>query len=268
MAGQAHYSPQSIPSARMKTFAERFAARLRLQAGGGTPLYVQLLEQLIEAIRRGEAPPGSALPPERTLALALGVSRTTVKRCYQELRSRRLVSSHGRLGTVVRDRGRLDPGMDRLKGFTEEMRELGLRPSSRILERRIQRSRRIAALFARPVGTRFLKLVRARYGDDRPLSLETAWYDLGALPALEHLPLDDSVYAAIAKIGRLPLTHAEQTVEAILPGAKARALFGFTRTTPCLLLKRWSHAADGRLIEYVEGVFRGDVYTYRLRLKV
>src|SRR3712207_3357090 len=66
-------------------------------------------------------------------------------------------------------RPRLHPGMDRLKGFTEEMRELGKTPSSRILEQTIVRDRSIASLFGLPSSAPFLKLVRVRCGDKIPL---------------------------------------------------------------------------------------------------
>ncbi|MBV9508948.1 MAG: UTRA domain-containing protein, partial [Caulobacteraceae bacterium] len=44
-------------------------------------------------------------------------------------------------------------------------------------------------------------------------------------------------------------------------------VFGFDEPAPCLLIKRRTYLRRGPMIEYVEGVFRGDVYTYRLRLE-
>ena len=43
--------------------------------------------------------------------------------------------------------------------------------------------------------------------------------------------------------------------------------FGYTEPMPCLLIKRKTFSVSGQLIEYVEGVFRGDAYAYRMTLE-
>jgi len=50
-----------------------------IQAIQNRRLYLQIADQLREAIMRGEYPPGSHLPPERELSRLLGVSRTSVR---------------------------------------------------------------------------------------------------------------------------------------------------------------------------------------------
>lgn len=241
--------------------------RLRLAVGAGAPLYVQVLEQIEAMIRSGVVAVGMTLPSERALAEALGISRITVKRSYAELHRRKRIGRHRGLGTIVGDPARLDAGMDRLKGFTEEMREIGLKPSSRILEREVVSDRLMASIFNRPSNARLLKLVRVRSGDNVPLSYERAWYDLDAAPALESASLDGSVYAAISELCGLQLAHCEQSVEAVLSTDEEAAIFSFPEPTPCLLIKRRTYAHTGRMVEYVEGLFRGDRYAYRLQLK-
>jgi DNA-binding transcriptional MocR family regulator len=49
------------------------------------PLYQRLAAALREIVVAGELPPGARLTPEREMAAALGVSRSTVIACYEEL---------------------------------------------------------------------------------------------------------------------------------------------------------------------------------------
>jgi GntR family transcriptional regulator len=231
------------------------------------PLYQQLEQQLEALITDGALPAGSVLPAERQLAESLGLSRATVQRAYRALRDRRFLSAQGRRGFLVQGAGpRLHPGMDRLKGFTEEMRLLGKVPSSRIIERGVVNDRSMASIFGLPSTAPFLRLVRVRYGDGVPLSREMAWYNLSAAPDLEHADLSGSVYEFLAVRCGTPLLYCDQTVEATTPNEEECETFGFTEPIPCLLIKRNSYTRDQIMMEYVEGLFRGDEYSYRLRL--
>jgi GntR family transcriptional regulator len=231
------------------------------------PLYRQLEEQLTRLIENGSLAPGTTLPAERQLAEKLGISRVTVQRSYYALRQRKLLTAHGRLGSIVQENPhQLDPGMDRLRGFTEEMHEIGRVPSAKILECNVTRDRSIASIFGLPSTTNVLKLVRIRCGDDIPLSHETAWYNIAAAPGLLERDLSTSVCARLAECGA-PLSHAEQTIEAASPTPEECDIFGFKEPIPCLLLKRRSYGRDGRMLEYVERLFRGDLYTYRLKMR-
>ena len=77
-------------------------------SAGPGPLYARLYAALDAAITRGELLPGASLPPERTLARALKLSRTTVVQAYQHLRESGRIDSRQGSGTWVR-RSAQDP---------------------------------------------------------------------------------------------------------------------------------------------------------------
>lgn len=69
------------------------------------------VEQLAVAIRLGVFPPGSALPPERDMAIRLGVSRATLREAIAALRSAGMVvTSRGRGGGTTVDYRPPEPG--------------------------------------------------------------------------------------------------------------------------------------------------------------
>jgi DNA-binding transcriptional MocR family regulator len=71
-------------------------------SSGPGPLYARLRTAIDAAITRGELLPGAPLPPERTLARALKLSRTTVVQAYQDLRQMGRIDSRQGSGTWVR----------------------------------------------------------------------------------------------------------------------------------------------------------------------
>lgn len=71
-----------------------------LQTDG--PLYRALADGLKRAIDRGEVPLGTVLPPERTLARSLSVSRATVVAAYDRLKDEGWLQSRRGSGTWVR----------------------------------------------------------------------------------------------------------------------------------------------------------------------
>jgi len=77
-------------------------------SSGPGPRYARLHAALDAAIARGELLPGAPLPPERTLAQALKLSRTTVVQAYLQLRQSGRVDSRQGSGTWVR-RSAQDP---------------------------------------------------------------------------------------------------------------------------------------------------------------
>ncbi|TMC06622.1 MAG: winged helix-turn-helix transcriptional regulator, partial [Chloroflexi bacterium] len=68
---------------------------------GAAPLFQQLRDGVRAALLSGTLAEGMRLPPEREMAAALGVNRTTVTRAYQELVADGLVEARGSAGTVV-----------------------------------------------------------------------------------------------------------------------------------------------------------------------
>jgi DNA-binding transcriptional MocR family regulator len=81
--------------------SDELAAVIARFTPGARPRYQHLTSLLETAISTQGLQPGSQLPPERTMARRLGVSRTTVVNAYRELEARGLVRGHVGRGTFV-----------------------------------------------------------------------------------------------------------------------------------------------------------------------
>ncbi len=242
-----------------------------LDTSSGQPLWRQLHAHLVRLLEQAHWAAGEGLPSERDLAEALGVSRITVKRTYDELRRDGwLGRGSGRGGSVVQARvTQVHAPLGKLKGFTQEMRELGKTAGTRILTRAVVRDRMIASVFGRPSTAPFLQLVRLRSGDDVPMTRECAWYDLTLAPQMADWDGQGSAYDVLRQQCGLILSGATQSVEAVLSTLQEAQDFGLNEPLPCLLFKRKTMSGPSpELVEYVEGLFRGDVYVYQMALAV
>ena len=65
------------------------------------PLQRQIYATVRQAILGGKLAPGSRLPPSRTLACDLGVSRTTVVLAYEYLETEGYITGRGSAGSFV-----------------------------------------------------------------------------------------------------------------------------------------------------------------------
>lgn len=155
------------------------------------------VEQLATAIRLGVYPRGTTLPPERDLAVMLGVSRPTLREAIAALRE---------AGLVETTRGRHGGTAVTLKART---------PSARAAAR-ISAERRVEWLdaleFRRIVepGAAYLA-AGAGLDDDRRAQLEAAHADVaGARKPAEHRQADSRFHLTVAS-----LSGSARTVEAV-----------------------------------------------------
>ncbi|MEX3952499.1 PLP-dependent aminotransferase family protein [Paraburkholderia sp. EG287B] len=72
-----------------------------IQTKGRQATYLEVSRNLEEQVRSGQYPPGSRLPPQRDLAVELGINVSTVSRAYKELQARGLIVASKRRGSIV-----------------------------------------------------------------------------------------------------------------------------------------------------------------------
>ena len=77
------------------------ASRIQLDLRSGTPIYIQIMEQIKQLVLSGALRPGAQLPTVRALAQELRINFNTVARAYRLLDESGVISTqHGR-GTYI-----------------------------------------------------------------------------------------------------------------------------------------------------------------------
>ena len=228
-----------------------------------SPRYQQLARQLASDIRAGRYARDQALPSERMLSEALGLSRVTARKAIDALVD---------LGLVVRRHGagnfvvpHLEQASSKLASFSDELRQRGYTPSSHW----IRRSTAAATAAERDAlglgaGARVARLERLRLADGVPMALEHSVLPLQLLP--HPASLDGSLYAYLATQGAAP-QRARQTLRAInADGATAQHL-GVAPGTALLWVQRSTQDAQGRCIEFTQSYCRSDYYHFVAELQ-
>lgn len=75
---------------------------IKIDLGSEVPIYLQLRNQIVLAIARGELQCGDPLPTVRQLAEDMGVNPMTVSKTYNELKNEGYLESNIRQGTLIR----------------------------------------------------------------------------------------------------------------------------------------------------------------------
>lgn len=76
---------------------------IQISPGSDKPIYVQIVEQISEAIAKSELATGDKLPAVRKLAAELVINPNTVARAYSVLEQAKLVTTKTGSGTFVSD---------------------------------------------------------------------------------------------------------------------------------------------------------------------
>jgi GntR family transcriptional regulator len=74
----------------------------RLDHGSGVPTYLQLVQQVEQALRLGLLGPGDQLPTVKEMVESLAINPNTVMKAYRELEHRGLAAGRPGQGTFVR----------------------------------------------------------------------------------------------------------------------------------------------------------------------
>ncbi len=242
---------------------------MNVQPHSSEPFYIQIKNYLQLQIQTGAYPVGARLPSERELAEQFNVSRMTARQALLLLGREGLIYTRVGKGTYVSP-PKFDQDLDALRSFTEEMREHGVEPSSRVLEAVLRPAEAdVAAQLGIAPGAEIVVLSRVRLADGKPLAIETTHLAHQACPGIleGHDFSRESLYSVLRREYGWVLVWADQIIEARLPQPHERRLLGIDRQTPVLSIRRTTYSRHDLPVEFVYSIYRGDQYQMRAILR-
>jgi GntR family transcriptional regulator, N-acetylglucosamine utilization regulator len=223
------------------------------------PLYYQIQQRLTEQIRSGELKPGDLVPSEQEISARLGVSRMTARQALKSLCVRGLAYSQRGKGTFV-SRMKLEKDFRQLLSFSEEMKERGSQPRSKVLAfKRIHPDEDVAEALRLSPTEEVILLRRVRIADSAPLCIETTHVPARRCPdLLQTFDPKGSLYRELAERYGLQVHMADEVAEASLASAADAALLRVRVKSPVFRFTRTAYLHTGESIEFVKSVYRGD----------
>ena len=110
--------------------------------------------------------------------------------------------------------------------------------------------------------TRVMRIQRLRLADDETMAIEILHVPQPFVPGLTRELLENvgSFYELLEQRYGVVIVSGIQTIEPTVTDEEESALLGVPLHSPAFLFERTSQAADGRTVEFVRSVYRGDRY--------
>ncbi|MPZ52292.1 MAG: UTRA domain-containing protein [Acidimicrobiia bacterium] len=211
---------------------------------------------------------GDAIPPERVLAAELGIARATLRRAIGDLVRDGVLFRRQGAGTFVAEPKIAQPLT--MTSFTDDMRRRGHRAGSRTLSiDRILAGARLGRLLSISPSQDVVVFNRLRLADDQPMAIEILHVPADLVPGLTSDDLvDTSFYQLLSVRYGIEVRSGTQTIEPTVTNDEESHLLGLPLHTPAFLFERISHDAEGRTLEYVRSIYRGDRYRLTTELRM
>ncbi len=235
------------------------------------PLYYKVYKDIKQKILDGVYKPGDRIPPESELVSNYNVSRLTIRRALEELRSEGFITRAKGRGTFITGK-KEEEQMNVLKGFTDKAREEGVTVRSLVLENRlVEIPSELTQVFNLETGTMVILLKRVRYMNEEPVAIESAYLntaiDVRLLNILKKDMSKESLYEFIRNELKIPLLRAFEELEVGQVSGNDARLLSIAPGSCVLLRKRYTYTTNSRCIEYVRSIYRGDRYRFKIELK-
>jgi GntR family transcriptional regulator len=226
-----------------------------LDRNSHTPLYTQLVKQLIDKIQNGELKPGDKLPSERELAEALNISRITARMAIMELMENGLLYREQGRGTFIAYSKRRS--IQGFASFTEDMLNRGFKPSTTVLSHEIVEDEDVRKILKMQPGEKAIRLYRLRLADGLPVALQTSCLPYRICPGIENEDLSGSLYQLLKTKYFIRPAWTEPEVDALAATPDEAKLLDLKPKEPVLVVRALTFTESFDIVESVKTVYRG-----------
>lgn len=210
--------------------------------------YRTIARELAAKIRAGHYAPGEALPPQRELSAAYGVTLMTLRQALRELSDEGLIVQQPGRGTFVSP-PHLAYQLGSLRSFADDLQDQGHNVCTSVVQRALRRlpARVAAQLRARATDTG-LRLERVREFAGRRAIHQISWVRPPHAQRLRDVDFTAvSLYTALTDLG-VAVARASETIRPDMLHLDVARHLDEPAGSPVLVSERITYARDGTAI--------------------
>jgi GntR family transcriptional regulator len=232
------------------------------------PLYYQMKQAILEAVRDGTLKEGDMIPSELDLCAMHDISRSTIRQTLSELVMEGYLTRQRAKGTVVAA-PKIDARfLNKLQSYNEEMRQKGLVPSTRLMNLKVLEGvRHVSEKLRLDISEPLIYLERLRCADGEPLVYLETYIPYSSFPLLMKQDFTNgSLYEYMERLYDKRVSRVVRKLEAVPANAAEAQLLDIARGAPVCLVKTVAYTASGEPVEYSVARYRGDRNEFSVEL--
>lgn len=216
-----------------KEFDELFSA---VDHSSSIPLFLQIVFQVDQALRKGELSRDALLPSESELCAGFGVARSTLRRAMSKLEERGIISRERgrgkgtrivRAAPVTRTPGSFATLFDAISASAR-------RPVTEVLVfEEVVVDEELAERSELPVGAAITHILRHRMANDEPIAVLENWI-LSQYVTFDPARLEGESMEALLREAGVRIHHAEFEFVAVLAEGRTAQFFQIPEGTPVI----------------------------------
>ncbi|MBI1389864.1 MAG: UTRA domain-containing protein [bacterium] len=212
-------------------------------------LYLQLVDILLQAIESGELAVGAQLPTEDQLCTQQAVSKAVVRSAMQDLARKGYIRKIPGKGTFV-EKPPSNAGVWLSTHITESILDFGVPWETEVVQKMLTISPSdLTELFNHETGHQVFKVLRRRFIEGTPVTLETAYVSHDLCPGV---PLEDlrgnSILDIITKKNGVPIIRTADSFEVTTLDDREAELLQRPRDESALLMDRIFYTSNNRVV--------------------
>lgn len=235
-----------------------------LKESSHMPYYVQIKCYLRQVIKESE--PNTLVPSEKELADKFGVSRGTAKQAIMDLVYEGVLYRKQGKGTFTAKQ--ISRRYDQLPTFTQDIIQLGHKPSCRLLKfthsAAAQRARSFFELADHESVIRYKRLV---LDGDEPIAIVSSFLNGRLYKGLEAADIGDSLYDTLYRKYQAAPTQAHDSYRVAVISPKTARLLKQEENGFVIYSERLAYLSDGTPSEFVESYIRADCFNLEVDYK-
>jgi len=234
--------------------------------------YRRIWHELRRDIQSGRWEIGEQVPSEPELSDTYGVSRGTVRNAIEQLVSDGMLRKEQGRGTFVTSVvPRLRKNLDWLVSFTRQLRDDGIKPSTKVLAAGLmsagQAGGRVIEGFGLAETDEVVYVRRLRRGNDVPFAIQTVYLRPERCPGILDKGTDlTQLFNLYAERYNTRISYAHEIIRVAAAGDDEAALLEIAPGDPVVIRDRISADQDEYPFEVLHSVDRGDRFEYRYQI--